>query len=152
MIGEAQRDRVADMVRDAQSRGARVVLRGGPIPGPGWFFAPIILADVPDDARVMAEEVFGPVAPVRSFETEVEAVRLANSSPLGLAAYVYTRDLDRALRLGGSVRAGMIAVNRGRVSDAAAPFGGVGHSGMGRSGGPEGIDEYLDTRYLALPA
>ena len=112
----------------------------------------MVLADVPDEARVMREETFGPVAPVRPFDGEDEAVRLANSSPLGLAAYVYTRDLDRAMRLGRGVRAGMIAVNRGRVSDAAAPFGGVGHSGMGRSGGPEGIEEYLDTRYLALPA
>jgi succinate-semialdehyde dehydrogenase/glutarate-semialdehyde dehydrogenase len=150
MIGPAQRRRVAEMVDDAVARGARTVLRGGPLQGPGWFFAPVVLADVPDEARVMREEIFGPVAPVRAFEAEDEAVSLANGPMLGLAAYLYTRDLDRALRVGGRLRAGMVAVNRGRVSNVAAPFGGVGHSGSGRSGGPEGIDEYLDTKYLAV--
>jgi succinate-semialdehyde dehydrogenase/glutarate-semialdehyde dehydrogenase len=152
MIGSAQRQRVAEMVDDAVARGARTVLGGGPLPGPGWFFAPVVLADVPDDARVMREEIFGPVAPVRTFETEDEAVSLANRPLQGLAAYLFTRDLDRALRVGGRLHAGMVAVNRGRVSNVAAPFGGVGHSGVGRSGGPEGIDEYLDTKYLVLPS
>lgn len=152
IIGPGQRRRVADMVADAVARGARTVLGGGPLPGPGWFFAPVVLADVPDDARLMREEIFGPVAPIRTFEAEEDAVALANAPLQGLAAYLFTRDLDRALRVGGRLRAGMVGVNRGRVSNVAAPFGGVGHSGVGRSGGPEGIEEYLDTRYLVLPS
>jgi succinate-semialdehyde dehydrogenase/glutarate-semialdehyde dehydrogenase len=152
MIGPDQRRRVTDIVDDALALGARAVLRGGPLPGPGWFFAPVVLADAPEEARVMQEEVFGPVAPVWSFDTDDEALALANDRPQGLAAYLYTRDLERAHRLAGRLRAGMVGVNRGRVSCVAAPFGGVGHSGMGRSGGSEGIDEYLETRYLALAA
>jgi succinate-semialdehyde dehydrogenase / glutarate-semialdehyde dehydrogenase len=152
MIGPQQRRRVEAMVADATARGARTVLPGGPLEGRGWFFAPVVLADVPEGARLMQEEIFGPVAPVRAFGTEEEALRLANDRTQGLAAYLYTADVGRAVRLGRRLRAGMVAVNRGRVSDVAAPFGGVGHSGVGRSGGPEGLDEYLETRLLALPA
>jgi succinate-semialdehyde dehydrogenase / glutarate-semialdehyde dehydrogenase len=151
MIGERQRERLAALVNDAVDCGARLVLRGGPVPGDGHFFAPVVLADVPGDARVMREETFGPVAPIRIFDGEDEAVALANDSRQGLAAYIYTRDLGRATRLAGEIEAGMIAINRGRISSVAAPFGGVKASGFGRSGGREGLDEYLVTRYVVVP-
>jgi succinate-semialdehyde dehydrogenase/glutarate-semialdehyde dehydrogenase len=151
MIGERQRRRLADLVADAVRRGARVVLDGGPLPGPGFFFRPVVLADVPEEARLMQEEAFGPVAPVRAFDSEDEVLRDANDRAQGLAAYLYTRDLERAMRVAGRLEAGMVAVNRSRVSSAAAPFGGVKHSGHGCSGGPEGIAEYLVTRDVTMP-
>ena len=132
--------------------GRACVLAGGPVPGDGHFFAPVVLADVPDDARVMREEIFGPVVAIAAFDSEDEALALANDHDAGLAAYLFTTDLARAMRLGSSIEAGMVAINRGRVSCVAAPFGGVGHSGFGHSGGQEGIEEYLVTRYLTMPA
>jgi succinate-semialdehyde dehydrogenase/glutarate-semialdehyde dehydrogenase len=152
MIGSAHVARLVELVEDATARGGRVVLSGGPIPGEGHFFAPVVLADVPADARVMREEIFGPIVAIAPFETEDEALRLANEHDAGLAAYLYTADLTRAMRLGEAIRAGMVGLNRGRVSCVSAPFGGVGHSGFGHSGGPEGIEEYLVTRYLTMPA
>jgi succinate-semialdehyde dehydrogenase/glutarate-semialdehyde dehydrogenase len=151
MIGERQRQRLAEMVADAVQRGARVVLDGGPLPGAGHFFRPVVLADVPEEARLMQEEAFGPVAPVRAFDHEEEVLEHGNDRRQGLAAYVYTRSLERSMRVAGRLEAGMVAVNRGRVSSAAAPFGGVKHSGHGSSGGPEGIAEYLVTRYVTMP-
>jgi succinate-semialdehyde dehydrogenase/glutarate-semialdehyde dehydrogenase len=151
MISARHVTRLAELVDDAVARGARVVLPGGPIPGDGHFFAPVVLADVPHDARVMREEIFGPVVAIATVEGEDEALRRANDHPAGLAAYLFTADLDRAMRLGGALRAGMVGINRGRVSCVAAPFGGIGHSGYGHAGGSEGIEEYLDTRYLTLP-
>jgi succinate-semialdehyde dehydrogenase/glutarate-semialdehyde dehydrogenase len=151
MISERHRARLSELVDDAVERGARVELAGGPLPGAGHFFRPVVLADVPEEARVMQEEAFGPVAPVRPFDTEDEVVALANDRRQGLAAYLYTRDLERAMRLCGRIEAGMVAVNRPRVSSAAAPFCGVKGSGFGASGGPEGLDEYLTTRCLTLP-
>jgi succinate-semialdehyde dehydrogenase/glutarate-semialdehyde dehydrogenase len=150
MIGERQRERLTRLVADAVARGARTLLAGGPLPGPGYFFRPVVLADVPDDAQIMQQEAFGPVAPIRAFADEDEVLEMANDRDSGLAAYVYTRDIDRAFRVAGRIEAGMVGVNRGRVSSVAAPFGGVKHSGFGCSGGPEGIAEYLVTRYLAL--
>ncbi len=152
MISARQVARLTELVDDAVGRGARVVLAGGPVPGNGHFFAPVVLADVPHEARVMREEIFGPVVAIAPFETEDEALRLANDHDAGLAAYLFTSDLERAMRLGAAIEAGMVAINRGRVSCVAAPFGGVGHSGFGHSGGSEGIDEYLVTRYLTMPA
>lgn len=111
-----------------------------------------MLADVPPDAALLAEEVFGPVATILPFDGDEEAVAIANATPYGLVAYVYSGDLARALRIGAAVEAGMVAVNRQSVSTAAAPFGGVKASGLGRSGGAEGIDEYLATKYLAIAA
>lgn len=151
MIGERQRGRLAELVSDAVERGARAILDGGPLPGRGYFFRPVVLMDVPDEARIMQQEAFGPVAPVQAFDDEDEVVGRANDREQGLAAYVYTRDLERALRVSGRLEVGMVAVNRGRVSSAAAPFGGVKHSGHGSAGGPEGVAEYLVTRYIALP-
>ena len=109
-----------------------------------------VLADVPADARILKEEVFGPVAPVTGFDTEDEAIAAANDTEYGLAAYIYTQSLDRALRVSEALESGMVGVNRGVISDPAAPFGGVKSSGFGREGGTEGIEEYLDTKYIAL--
>jgi succinate-semialdehyde dehydrogenase/glutarate-semialdehyde dehydrogenase len=105
---------------------------------------------VPTDARILKEEVFGPVAPIAGFDTEEEGVAAANDTAYGLAAYIYTRSLDRALRAAENIESGMVGVNRGVISDPAAPFGGVKQSGFGREGGIEGIEEYLDTKYIAL--
>jgi succinate-semialdehyde dehydrogenase/glutarate-semialdehyde dehydrogenase len=141
---------VEDLVSDAVSRGATVAVGGVAPGGPGNFYPATVLADVPKGARILREEVFGPVAPITGFDTEDEGVAAANNTEYGLAAYIYTRSLDRALRVADSLEAGMVGINRGVISDAAAPFGGVKHSGFGREGGSEGIEEYLDTKYIAL--
>lgn len=109
-----------------------------------------MLAGVPADARILKEEVFGPVAPIIGFDTEEEGVAAANDTEYGLASYIFTQSLDRALRVAESIEAGMVGVNRGVISDAAAPFGGVKQSGFGREGGSEGIEEYLETKYIAF--
>ena len=103
------------------ARGARVVLAGGPVPGDGHFFAPVVLADVPPDARVMREEIFGPIVAIAAFDAEDEALALANDHDAGLAAYLFTSDLERAMRLGGAIKAGMVGINRGRVSSRGGP-------------------------------
>lgn len=151
MISERHVERLSALVDDAVGRGARVLVAGGAVPGDGNFFAPVVLADVPADARVMREEIFGPIVAIAPFDTEPEALALANAHDAGLAAYLYTSDVRRAMRMGAAIEAGMVAINRGRVSCVSAPFGGVGHSGYGHSGGSEGIDEYLTTRYLTMP-
>lgn len=150
LVDRASVEKVARLVDDAVARGARVVV-GGQVPeGPGCFYPPTVLADVPADAQVLREEVFGPVAPVVAVDGEDEAVAAANDTPHGLVSYVYSRDLGRALRVGERLEAGMVAVNRGLVSDPAAPFGGTKQSGLGREGGEEGLLEYLETKYLAV--
>jgi succinate-semialdehyde dehydrogenase/glutarate-semialdehyde dehydrogenase len=138
-------------VDDAVRRGARIVVGGTALDGPGSFFAPTVLADVPRDAAVLHDEVFGPVAPITTFSDEDDAVALANDTPYGLVAYLFTTDLASAHRLLGRLRTGMLGVNTGLVSNAAAPFGGVKQSGVGREGGREGIHEYLDTTYALVP-
>jgi succinate-semialdehyde dehydrogenase/glutarate-semialdehyde dehydrogenase len=153
LIDERQRTTVSELVDDAVDRGAKLLTGGEPLSGPahpGYFYAPTVLAEVPDDARVLREEIFGPVAPIASFSTEEQAVRAANATEYGLVAYVYTRDLARALRVVEGIETGMVGVNQGIVSNPAAPFGGVKQSGYGREGGFEGIDEYLETKYVAL--
>ena len=150
LITARQRATVDALVRDAVERGARV-RTGGQIPdGPGTFYPPTVLDEVPADARLLREEIFGPVAAITVFDTEDEAVAAANDTEYGLAAYFYTRDLDRAMRVAGALKTGMVGVNRGVISDVAAPFGGVKESGFGREGAAEGIEEYLDTKYIAL--
>ncbi|MGI8802133.1 MAG: NAD-dependent succinate-semialdehyde dehydrogenase [Solirubrobacteraceae bacterium] len=150
LIDESQRETVAELVDDAVSRGARVLV-GGEVPeGPGHFYPPTVVVDVPPDARLLREEIFGPVAPIVSFETEEEAIAAANDTEYGLVAYLYTRDLQRALRVSERLETGMVGLNQGMVSNAAAPFGGVKHSGFGREGGYEGINEYLETKYIAV--
>ncbi len=151
LIDRAQLEKVTELVNDAVRPGARVLTGGGPLDGPGYFFEPTVIAGVADDARVMGEEIFGPVAPVSSFSTEEQAIAAANRTEYGLVAYVYTRDLARAFRVCERIETGMIGLNQGVVSNAAAPFGGVKQSGFGREGGFEGIGEYLETKYVATP-
>ncbi len=150
LINAKQVATVQDLVSDAVSRGATIAVGGVAPGGPGHFYPATVLADVPADARILKEEVFGPVAPITGFETEEEGIAAANDTEFGLAAYVYTRSLDRALRVAEALESGMVGVNRGVISDPAAPFGGVKQSGFGREGGSEGIEEYLDTKYIAL--
>src|SRR5205085_2275194 len=114
--------------------------------GPGYFYAPTVLRDVPSDARVLREEIFGPVAPIATFMSDDEALRAANDTEFGLVSYAYTRDLDRAFRVIEGLETGMVGLNRGLVSNPAGPFGGVKQSGFGREGGHEGINEYLEVR------
>jgi succinate-semialdehyde dehydrogenase / glutarate-semialdehyde dehydrogenase len=150
LIDEQQREKVSELVTDAAERGARVLLGGQPLGDRGYFYAPTVLAGVPDDARLLGEEIFGPVAPIASFSTEQQAIDAANRTEYGLVAYVYTRDLDRAFRVCERIETGMVGLNQGVVSNAAAPFGGVKQSGFGREGGFEGIGEYLETKYVAI--
>ena len=150
LIDESAREKVSTLVGDAVERGARVVVGAEAGPGPGYFYRPTVLADVPAGARMLREEIFGPVAPVTSFESEEEAVAAANDTEFGLVAYVYTNDLNRAFRVIEGLKTGMVGVNQGFVSNPAAPFGGVKQSGFGREGGREGIQEYLDVKYVAM--
>lgn len=150
LINSKQLSKVTELVSDAVSRGATVAVGGVAPGGPGNFYPATVLADVPADARILKEEVFGPVAPITGFDTEEEGIAAANDTEYGLAAYIYTRSLDRALRVAEGIESGMVGVNRGVISDAAAPFGGIKESGFGREGGTEGIEEYLDTKYIAL--
>ena len=143
-------DKVDELVRDAVKRGARVVTGGHRLNRPGHFYAPTVLADVPEDAEILRTEIFGPVAPLVAFDEEDHAVDLANGTEFGLISYVYTRDIGRGLRLSRRMESGMVALNRGLASDPAAPFGGSKASGLGREGSTEGIHEYLETKYIAV--
>ncbi len=150
LIDDTQRGKVADLVKDATDRGAEAVVGGNPVDGPGYFYTPTVLGRVPADAKLMSEEIFGPVAPVTTFTEEREAIDWANNTEYGLVAYVYTRDIKRAFRVIEALDTGMVGLNQGLVSNAAAPFGGVKQSGFGREGGVEGINEYLSTKYVAI--
>jgi succinate-semialdehyde dehydrogenase / glutarate-semialdehyde dehydrogenase len=150
LINSDQLETVSDLVEDAVAAGAQLRLGGKAPGGPGWFYPATVLTDVPANARILREEVFGPVAPITGFDTEDEAIAIANDTEFGLVAYLYTESLDRALRVAEALESGMVGVNRGVISDAAAPFGGVKASGFGREGGSEGIEEYLETKYIAL--
>jgi succinate-semialdehyde dehydrogenase/glutarate-semialdehyde dehydrogenase len=149
LIDAAQRDKVRELVEDAVEKGAKPVVGGRALDGQGYFFEPTVLAQVPDDARLLKEEIFGPVAPVNSFAGEDEAIARANDTEYGLVAYFYTRDVKRALRVAERLETGMVGLNQGIVSNPAAPFGGVKQSGFGREGGREGIAEYLEIKYVA---
>ncbi len=138
------------VVAEAIERGARATTGGAPLPGDGYFYPPTVLENVPATAAIAHEEIFGPVAPVYKFETEEEAIRLANDTEYGLAAYVFSRDLSRAMRVGKGIESGMVAINRGLMSDPAAPFGGVKQSGLGREGGVRGILEFVEPKYFAV--
>ncbi|CAH1651815.1 NADP(+)-dependent succinate-semialdehyde dehydrogenase [Hyphomicrobiales bacterium] len=150
MITRKAVEKIDRLVTDAVTRGAQV-LCGGAIPhGTGFFYPPTVLLDVPGDAEMAHEEIFGPVAPLSRFDSEDEVIAKANDTEYGLAAYIYTRDLARGLRVGSKIEAGMIALNRGLVSDPAAPFGGMKQSGLGREGGQQhGIAEFLEMKYFA---
>ncbi|MBF9351536.1 NAD-dependent succinate-semialdehyde dehydrogenase [Mycobacteroides chelonae] len=151
LITAKQRASVDELVQDAVSKGAVITTGGAIADGEGYFYPPTVLTDVPSNARILREEVFGPVAAITGFDGEDAGVAAANDTEYGLAAYVYTTNLDRALRVSESVESGMIGVNRGVISDVAAPFGGIKESGIGREAGSEGIEEYLETKYIALP-
>jgi len=150
LIDEAQRSKVAELVDDAVGKGARVLCGGSILGGAGYFFEPTVLAEVPDSAELLREEIFGPVAPVVTFASEEEAIDRANDTEYGLVCYVFTKNIDRAFRVIESLESGMIGFNQGMVSNAGAPFGGTKQSGFGREGGPEGMDEYLETKYVAM--
>jgi succinate-semialdehyde dehydrogenase/glutarate-semialdehyde dehydrogenase len=150
LIDEDQRAKVVELVDDAIKGGAVAVIGGHAVDGPGYFFEPTVLQDVPATARLRREEIFGPVAPVLPFDSEAEGIAASNDTEYGLVAYVFTRGLDRALRVCEALETGMVGLNQGMVSNAAAPFGGVKQSGFGREGGREGIGEYLSTKYVAV--
>lgn len=150
LVSQAARAGVHELVTDAVDRGATVLTGGECLPGPGFFYEPTVLSQVPASARCLSEEIFGPVAPVCTFADEAEVVRRANATQYGLVGYVYTRDHARVIRVAESLDFGMIGVNTGIVSNPAAPFGGVKHSGFGREGGFEGIEEYVETKYVGI--
>jgi succinate-semialdehyde dehydrogenase/glutarate-semialdehyde dehydrogenase len=150
LIDEKAVDKVTELVKDATDRGARVLTGGAGVDGPGHFYQATVLTDVPQEARLTHEEIFGPVAPITPFATEDEAVAKANDTEFGLVSYLYTSDLKRALRVSEALEAGMIGLNQGIVSNPAAPFGGIKQSGLGREGGSFGIDEFLETKYIAV--
>ena len=150
LIDDNQRSKVSELVQDAIGRGAQAVVGGHARDGAGYFYDPTVLTDVPDDAELLQEEIFGPVAPIRSFDDEDEAIAAANNTEYGLVAYVFTNNLKRALRVVEGLETGMVGLNQGMVSNAGAPFGGVKQSGFGREGGHEGIEEYLATKYVAV--
>ena len=150
LITDKAREGVHELVRDAVDRGATVLTGGDKVAGRGHFYAPTVLTGVPAGARVLTEEIFGPVAPITTFADEAEAIEVANSTEYGLVAYAYTREHGRVLRISEALEFGMVGINTGIVSNAAAPFGGVKQSGFGREGGFEGIHEYLETTYVSL--
>ncbi|PZR67698.1 MAG: NAD-dependent succinate-semialdehyde dehydrogenase [Solirubrobacterales bacterium] len=150
LIDNDQRGKVDELVTDAVGRGAEAVVGGAVVDGPGYFYEPTVLANVSAESRLLSEEIFGPVAPVVGFSDEEEALDWANRTEYGLVAYVYTRDLGRAFRVCERLETGMVGLNQGMVSNAAAPFGGVKQSGFGREGGVEGIEEYVETKYVAM--
>jgi succinate-semialdehyde dehydrogenase / glutarate-semialdehyde dehydrogenase len=150
LINKDAVDKVSELVGDALDKGARAVVGARAGDGRGYFYQPTVLADVPNDARALKEEIFGPVAPVAAFDSEDAAVAAANDTEYGLVAYVYTRDLQRAFRVVEGLQTGMVGLNQGMVSNPAAPFGGVKQSGFGREGGAEGIAEYLEIKYVAM--
>jgi succinate-semialdehyde dehydrogenase / glutarate-semialdehyde dehydrogenase len=150
LIDESQRSKVAELVDDAVGKGAKVLTGGERLDGAGYFYAPTVLSGVTDDANLLSEEIFGPVAPITTFSTDEEAIAKANDTEYGLVSYIFTQDVDRAFKIIEALETGMIGFNQGIVSNAGAPFGGVKQSGFGREGGPEGLDEYLETKYVAM--
>ncbi|HKA71753.1 MAG TPA: aldehyde dehydrogenase family protein, partial [Xanthobacteraceae bacterium] len=150
LVNAEGRDKVVSLVDDAVKKGAKV-LTGGKAPGgKGYFYPATVLSDVPDDAAMLREEIFGPVASIQSFSSEDEVIKRANDTEYGLVAYVYTRDVSRGIRVSEKLDFGMIGLNRGLVSDPAAPFGGMKQSGIGREGAHEGLMEFLETQYISL--
>ena len=154
LIDEEQLGKVEELVEDALNKGAKALVGGHKLNGQGYFYQPTVLDDVPEEADLRYEEIFGPVAPIFSFDSEDEAIAAANDTEFGLVAYVFTRDFNRGLRVIERLQTGMVGFNQGMVSNAAAPFGGIKQSGIGREGGLEGIEEYLEVKYVAanLPA
>jgi succinate-semialdehyde dehydrogenase / glutarate-semialdehyde dehydrogenase len=150
LVNEDTVGKVDELVRGAVEAGSRVLTGGSRPDRPGYYFEPTVLADVPANSAILREEIFGPVAPVVTFTDDDEVIRLANDTEFGLVCYVYTRDLARGLRVSEALESGMVGLNRGLVSDPAAPFGGTKQSGIGREGGHEGMLEYLESKYVAV--
>ena len=150
LIDDDQRSKVHELVEDAKSKGAKVLTGGEKLDGGGYFYRPTVLSEVGRDARLLKEEIFGPVAPIATFSTDDEAIAAANDTEYGLVAYVYTEGQRRATKVIEALETGMVGLNQGLVSNAGAPFGGLKHSGYGREGGKVGIDEYLEWKYVAM--
>src|SRR5262249_4850248 len=150
LVDAKQLETTSGLVDDAIARGAVAVLGGKAPDRPGYFYEPTVLTRIPTDAPLRNSELFGPVAPVFTFSDEEQAISDANDTEYGLASYVYTRDLNRALRVCEAIQAGMVGLNRGLVSNPQAPFGGIKQSGFGREGGYEGIEEYVEEKYVAI--
>jgi succinate-semialdehyde dehydrogenase/glutarate-semialdehyde dehydrogenase len=143
-------DKVIELVDDAVAKGAKVLTGGKAVGGKGFFYPATVLSQMPDGAKMLNEEIFGPVAAIQTFKSEEEAVRRANDTEYGLIAYLYTKDLSRGMRVSEKLDFGMIGLNRGLVSDPAAPFGGMKQSGIGREGAHEGLMEFLETQYVSV--
>jgi succinate-semialdehyde dehydrogenase / glutarate-semialdehyde dehydrogenase len=150
LVNEDSVSKVDELVTAAVAEGATAVTGGARPDGVGWYYPPTVLTDVPPNSSILREEIFGPVAPIVTFTEEAEAIRMANDTEFGLVAYVFTGDLARGLRVSEALEAGMVGLNRGLVSDPAAPFGGVKQSGLGREGGHEGMLDYLESKYIAV--
>jgi succinate-semialdehyde dehydrogenase/glutarate-semialdehyde dehydrogenase len=150
LIDEPAVEKVEELVEDARDKGAKILVGGKEVDGAGYFYEPTVLSDVAPDTRMLKEEIFGPVAPVAGFDNEDDAIAAANDTEYGLVAYVFTRDIKRALRVVEGLETGMVGLNQGMVSNAGAPFGGVKQSGIGREGGFEGIEEFLEVKYVAV--
>jgi succinate-semialdehyde dehydrogenase/glutarate-semialdehyde dehydrogenase len=150
LINKTAQNAMVAFVDDATRKGAKIVTGGRRPDGKGFFFPPTLLTDVPDDANVLNEEIFGPIAPMQRFSTTAEAIAKANGTPYGLISYIFTRDLAKGLGVAERIESGMVGLNRGVVSDPAAPFGGVKQSGVGREGAHEGMLEFLEKKYIAL--
>jgi len=149
LVNAATRDKVSAFVRDAVEKGAKIEV-GGVLPtGPGYFYPPTVLSNVPDNALCLDDEIFGPVAAIQTFTDEQAIIAKANDTEYGLVAYVFTEDLKRGLHISEQLEFGMVGLNRGLVSDPAAPFGGVKQSGLGREGGHEGLMEFMETQYIS---
>lgn len=150
IIEESAREDIHAIVTKAVEQGAKVATGGEKVEGDGYFYKPTVLTDVPHDAQILREEIFGPVAPVTTFSTEDEAIELANASEYGLASYIYSKDYNRLIRVADQIEFGLVGFNQGVISNAAAPFGGVKQSGLGREGGAEGIEEYSTVQYIGI--
>jgi len=150
LVNAEGRDKVVELVDDAVSKGAKVLVGGKQPGGPGYFYPATVLSNVPDGAKMLNEEIFGPVASLQTFKDEAEVIKRANDTIYGLVAYLYTKDLSRGMRVSEKLDFGMIGLNRGLVSDPAAPFGGMKQSGIGREGAHEGLMEFLETQYISL--
>jgi succinate-semialdehyde dehydrogenase/glutarate-semialdehyde dehydrogenase len=150
LVNAEGRDKVVDLVGDAVAKGAKILTGGKRPDGPGFFYPATVLANVPDNAKMLNEEIFGPVASLQTFASEDEVIRRANDTIYGLVAYLYTKDIGRGMRVSEKLDFGMIGLNRGLVSDPAAPFGGMKQSGIGREGAHEGLKEFLETQYISV--
>jgi len=149
LVNAATRDKVAEFVQDAVAKGARIECGGSVPEGRGFFYPPTVLSGVPEAADCVHDEIFGPVAAIQTFTDQDEVIRRANDTEYGLVAYVFSRDFRRAMQVCERLDYGMVGLNRGLVSDPAAPFGGVKQSGLGREGGHEGMLEFMETQYIS---